>query len=131
MHISLAGKSAFSQDIALPAQMSKVLPPWMDELISNNKIYVCGIEKQVEIKILFHSCILCLQKNEKCGFLCLVDSSDWKDRCALVWGRQAQGCYGSMACIPHQQFPHHVMCKHLLKLSWFVLALAQVVSVHH
>lgn len=62
MHISLAGKSACSQDIALPAQMSKVLPPWMDELISNNKIYVCGIEKQVGIKILFHSCILCLQK---------------------------------------------------------------------
>lgn len=103
----------------------------MGELISSNRIYVCGIEKQGEIKILFHSCILCLQKNEKRGFLCLVDSSDWKARCALVWDRQAEVCYGSMVSIRHQWLLHRVMPKRLLKLSRFVLVLAQVVSVRH
>lgn len=42
----------------------------MDELISNDKIYVCDMEKEGEIKTLFHTCILCLQKGKR-DFLCL------------------------------------------------------------
>lgn len=37
----------------------------MDELISNDKMYVCDTDKEGENKVLIHSCVLCLQKKEK------------------------------------------------------------------